>query len=107
MKGARMRWYSLSGTRPRKTSRSVPRLTAPTSARTRTPPAPGAATDPARISARPGPTYHSASASFTDGSGATVFRLDLDWRPPLYPVAPEKTPLSLRHHARHPQLSGT
>ncbi len=29
MNGARMRSYSLSGTRPKKTSRSVPRLSAP------------------------------------------------------------------------------
>ena len=39
MNGARMRSYSLSGTRPAKISASVPRLIAPCSARTRTLPA--------------------------------------------------------------------
>ena len=54
MNGARMRSYSLSGTRPEKTSRSVPRLSALATARTRTSPAAGGATGSARISAWPG-----------------------------------------------------
>src|SRR5262245_43740869 len=55
-----MRWYSLAGTRPAWTSRSVPRLTAPNSERTCTSPSLGAATASSRSSARPGPTYQSA-----------------------------------------------
>ena len=62
MNGARMRSYSLSGTFPAKTSRSVPRLSALVTARTRTAPLPGAATGSGRISALPGATYQSASA---------------------------------------------
>ena len=54
MNGARMRSYSLSGTRPEKISRSVPRLSALATARTRTSPAAGGATGSARISALPG-----------------------------------------------------
>jgi hypothetical protein len=57
-----MRSNSLAGTRPEKISRSVPRLSAPCSARTRTSPGPGAASASGRISARPGATYHSACA---------------------------------------------
>ena len=41
MNGARMRSYSLSGTIPENTSRSVPRLSALATARTRTSPGPG------------------------------------------------------------------
>src|SRR5262249_22039818 len=63
MCGARMRVYSLDGTRPANTSRSVPRLMAPWRARTVTSSGPGAGTASRRISARPGPTDHSASAS--------------------------------------------
>ena len=66
MNGARMRSYSLSGTRPEKISRSVPRLSALATARTRTSPAAGGATGSARISARPGPTYQSARCSELD-----------------------------------------
>ncbi len=62
MWGARMRSYSPAGTRPEKISRSVPRLSAPCSARTRTSPGPGAASASGRISARPGAAYHSACA---------------------------------------------
>src|SRR5262249_25837977 len=61
MKGARMRPYSLAGTRPAWTSRSVPRLIAPNSARTCTSPALGAATASSPPGpARPGPPYQSA-----------------------------------------------
>src|SRR5690242_3029283 len=60
MSGARMRSYSLAGTRPAWTSRSVPRLTAPNSERTCTSPSFGVATTSSRSSARPGPTYQSA-----------------------------------------------
>ena len=62
MNGARMRSYSLSGTIPENTRRSVPRLSALATARTRTSPAPGGGTVSARISALPGPTYQSACA---------------------------------------------
>src|SRR5215468_6297144 len=62
MNGARMRSCSLAGTRPRKTSRSVPRLSAPWSARTLTSPACGVLAGSGRISACPGPTYHNAYA---------------------------------------------
>src|SRR5262245_11889622 len=62
MNGARMRSCSLAGTRPRKTSRSVPRLSAPWSARTLTSPACGVFAGSGRISACPGPTYHNAYA---------------------------------------------
>src|SRR5215813_12361188 len=55
-----MRPYSLSGTRPACTSRSVPRLMAPNSARTCTSPALGAPTASSCNSARPGPTYQRA-----------------------------------------------
>jgi hypothetical protein len=55
-----MRSYSLAGTRPAWTSRSVPRLMAPKRARTRTSPGFGAAISSARNSARPGPTYQRA-----------------------------------------------
>ena len=60
MNGARMRSNSLSGTRPSNTSRSVPRLTAPNRARTRSSPAAGAATASSRSSARPFATYQRA-----------------------------------------------
>ena len=63
MWGPRMRWNSLSGTRPMNTSRSVPRESAPWVARTVTSPAPAGRSGSARISARPGPTYHSACAA--------------------------------------------
>jgi hypothetical protein len=66
MNGARMRWYSLSGTRPEKISRSVPRLSALATARTRAWPGAGATIGSARISARPGATYHSARCSELD-----------------------------------------
>src|ERR1043166_2804853 len=66
MLGPRMRTYSLGGTRPESTSRSVPRLIAPWSARTMTSPGLGAGTGSRRISARPGATYHSASPSSPD-----------------------------------------
>ena len=62
MNGARMRSYSLSGTPPAKISRSVPRLSALATARTRTSPSAGGATGSARISALPGATYQSACA---------------------------------------------
>src|SRR5215472_4585367 len=62
MKGARMRSNSLCGTRPENTKRSVPRLSAPWSARTRTSPAAGSPRGSSRSSPRPGPTYHSATA---------------------------------------------
>ena len=55
-----MRSYSLAGTRPAWTSRSVPRLMAPNRARTRTSPGLDAATSSSRNSARPGPTYQRA-----------------------------------------------
>src|SRR6185503_2981693 len=62
MNGARMRWYSDDGTHPAATSDSVPRLIAPWRAQTRTvPEAKGPSVSP-RISAWPGPTYHSAWA---------------------------------------------
>src|SRR5262249_18012292 len=70
MCGARMRSNSLAGTRPENTSRSVPRLSAPCRARTRTWPARGAPTRSRRISAFPGATYQSACAV----SSATEFR---------------------------------
>src|SRR4051794_1598601 len=60
MKGARMRSYSLAGTRPARTRRSVPRLMAPKRARTRTSPGLDAAIFSSRNSARPGPTYQRA-----------------------------------------------
>ena len=62
MNGARMRSYSLSGTMPENTKRSVPRLKALATARTRASSGPGGATLSARISALPGPTYQSACA---------------------------------------------
>src|SRR5262245_7128262 len=67
MSGARMRSCSVSGTRPKNTRRSVPRLMAPCSARTRTSPSCGGGAVSRRISAFPGPTYHRALAasSFT------------------------------------------
>src|SRR5262249_43401664 len=71
MLGPRMRAYSLGGTRPDSASRSVPRLMAPWSARTETSPDPGAATASRRSSARPGATYHNASASAPDRSLTT------------------------------------
>ena len=61
MNGARMRSYSLSGTRPAAISASVPRLIAPCSARTRTSPEASGPSGSSRISARPGATYQSAS----------------------------------------------
>ena len=76
--GARMRVYSLAGTRPLKTSRSVPRLMPPNSARRRTSPAPGGPTGSERISARPGPTYQSACASAACSS--TGPPLDWTWK---------------------------
>src|SRR5713226_257308 len=66
MSGARMRRYSLAGTRPPWTSRSVPRLTAPNNARTCTSPGPGAATGSSRSSAKPAPTYQSALPCIAD-----------------------------------------
>src|SRR5437764_1587694 len=60
MNGGRMRSNSLSGTRPAKTSRSVPRLMAPNSARTRTLPEPAGAATASRNSPRPGATYQRA-----------------------------------------------
>src|SRR3954453_280393 len=60
MNGARMRSYSLAGTRPARTRRSVPRLIAPKRARTRTSPGLDAAIFSSRNSARPGPTYQRA-----------------------------------------------
>src|SRR3954449_6468850 len=60
MKGARMRSYSLAGTRPARTRRSVPRLMAPKRARTHTSPGLEAAIFSSRNSARPGPTYQRA-----------------------------------------------
>src|ERR1043166_8236279 len=91
MWGPRMRAYSLGGTRPESTSRSAPRLIAPWSARTRTSPAPGAGTPSRRISARPGPTYHSAATSSPDRSSATrVSQMDSSPWLPLYPDAGRK-----------------
>src|SRR5436190_17747773 len=55
-----MRSYSLVGTWPACTSRSVPRLIAPNSARTVTSPDPGGATCSERSSARPVLTYQRA-----------------------------------------------
>src|SRR3984893_190206 len=63
MNGARMRSNSLAGTFPANTKRSVPRLSAPWSARTRTSRAPGSAAGSSRISPRPGAPYHSAAAA--------------------------------------------
>ena len=72
MKGARIRSNSLSGTRPASTRASVPRLSAPKSARTRTSPGLGAASLSSRISARPGATYQSACAISAVLSVATI-----------------------------------
>ena len=63
-----MRSNSLSGTRPARTSASVPRLSAPCRARTRTSPGRSGASFSSRISARPGPTYQSASARVRSGT---------------------------------------
>src|SRR5437899_1101286 len=60
-----MRWRSERGTAPRNTSASVPRLTAETSARTTTSPAPGAASVSRRISPAPGRATQKARASVT------------------------------------------
>ena len=54
MNGARMRSYSLSGTCPENTSRSVPRLSALATARTRTWPSGRRRDGLGRISALPG-----------------------------------------------------
>src|SRR5581483_10732099 len=62
MNGARMRSYSLVGTRPASTSASVPRLSAPYSERTRASPGAGGSSCSSRISARPAATYQSARA---------------------------------------------
>src|SRR5262249_32933292 len=59
MNGARIRSYSLAGTRPSNTSRSVPRLIAPNRARTFTSPPDGGATASSRNSARFFATYQS------------------------------------------------
>src|ERR1700736_2854574 len=91
MWGPRMRAYSLGGTRPASTSRSVPRLIAPWSARTRTSPGRGAGTVSRRISARPGATYHSASASSSDLPSATrASRIGLEALPLVIPLAGRK-----------------
>src|SRR5262249_22493833 len=78
-----MRSYSLTGTRPARTSLSVPRLMAPNSERTWTSPASGASTVSSRSSARPGATYQSAlpcilvlaCRSYGRSLGARVFTL--------------------------------
>src|SRR3989441_3472242 len=57
-----MRSYSLGGTRPRKTSASVPRLTPLYSARTTTSSADGSVSDSERISPRPGAAIQNARA---------------------------------------------
>ena len=79
--GHRMRRYWLAGTRPSNTSRSVPRLIAPNSARTRTCAGPGAATLSGRSSARPAPTYQRA---WIDRSLTRNPAMDLVRRAPLY-----------------------
>ena len=82
MNGARMRSYSLSGTRPENTSRSVPRLSALAQrahahlARRRRRDAVSA-----RISALPGATYQSACAC-SDRLPATCIRIGLCNPPP-------------------------
>ena len=63
MNGARMRSNSLSGTRPRQNSASVPRLSAPYSARTRTSPGPQRRERFLADFGAAGPTYQSACAT--------------------------------------------
>jgi hypothetical protein len=57
-----MRSNSLFGTRPENIRLSVPRLSAPCSARTQTEPVGGGKSTSSRTSARPGATYQSAWA---------------------------------------------
>jgi hypothetical protein len=57
-----MRSNSLFGTRPENIKLSVPRLSAPWSARTQTEPVGGGKSTSSRTSARPGATYQSACA---------------------------------------------
>jgi hypothetical protein len=57
-----MRSNSLFGTRPENIKLSVPRLSAPCSARTQTEPVGGGKSTSSRTSARPGATYQSAWA---------------------------------------------
>src|SRR5262245_23965348 len=64
--GARIRSYSLGGTRPLKTSASVPRLMPLKIARTTTSSPPGCGTGSSRISPRPGSTIQKALASVTE-----------------------------------------
>src|SRR5262249_49452926 len=90
MLGPRMRAYSLGGTRPVSTSRSVPRLMAPWSARTVTSPGPGAGTCSRRHSARPGATYHNASGSAPDRSLTTRAFHRLEALPLVIPPAGRK-----------------
>src|SRR5262249_43458061 len=100
-----MRSYSLTGTRPARTSLSVPRLMAPNSERTWTSPASGASTVSSRSSARPGATYQSAlpcilvlaCRSYGRSLGARVFTLArfmpstaLDLTPRRYIVKPAR-----------------
>ena len=95
MNGARMRSYSLSGTRPEKISRSVPRLSALATARTRTSPAAGGAS---RLGAdfRPAGRRHTRALALF---GARLHpELDFPARRPLYPARPEKAPNDRTHH---------
>src|SRR5262245_17759479 len=103
-----MRSYSLAGTRPAWTSRSVPRLTAPNSERTCTSPSLGAATASSRSSARPGPTYQSAfpRISTTLQYKLRVARVapNLDFAQPRYiletPAETRKAPSMLERSSR-------
>src|ERR1700680_513347 len=63
MNGARIRSNSGFGTRPANINASVPRLSPPCSARTRTMPGASGASVSSRNSARPAPTYQSACAT--------------------------------------------
>ena len=74
-----MRSNSLGGTRPANTSASVPRLTAPKSARTRTSPAFGGASGSWRSSACPGPLYQSAWAISSVRLIVTFLLSSPDW----------------------------
>src|ERR1700722_17338603 len=75
MNGARMRSNSLFGTWSENIKLSVPRLSAPCSARTQTEPVGGAKSTSSRSSARPGAMYQSACAMSFRSLDTSVSRL--------------------------------
>ena len=75
MNGARMRWYSLSGTRPAGDQRLGAAADRAVAARAPAPrPAASGGSRSGRISARPGPTYQSACATSSPPATPVSFR---------------------------------